>query len=151
MGNTEMATLKMRRMTRGDIDSVLILCKKVDGKQSRLCYRDLIAMNPGESMDMSFIAEDNGTIVGFVKARLEYMYVPVTEVCLIHALIIDPNYQRRGVGTVLMNELIDSCVINEIGTIRALIDENDTELKVFAENMGFRRGKIINYDRTFEN
>lgn len=151
MGDIEMATLKLRRMTRYDIDSVLELCKKVGGQQSRLCSRDLNAMTPGESLDMSFVAEDNGKLVGFVKARLEYMYVPVVEVCLIHTTIIDPDYQKRGIGSMLINELFDSCVLNEINTVRALIDEDDIELRTFAENLGFRRSKIINYDKTIEN
>jgi N-acetylglutamate synthase-like GNAT family acetyltransferase len=143
--------LKSRRMKREDIDPVLALSKKVGGPQSLLCYWDLNSMNPGESTDMSFVVEDKNRVIGFLKARLEYMYVPVTEVCMIHTLVLDPVYRRRGIGSMLINSLIDACVLNEINTIRALIDEHDNDLKTFVSNLGFRRSNIINYDKTIDN
>ena len=142
--------LKSRRMKREDIDAVLALSKKVGGPRSFLCSRDLTCMNPGEGLDMSFVAEDKGHVIGFLKARLEYMYVPVTEVCLIHALVLDPDYRKRGIGSTLVNELIDNCIVNKINTIRALVDEYDVDLSTFVDNLGFHRSNIINYDKTIE-
>jgi N-acetylglutamate synthase-like GNAT family acetyltransferase len=143
--------LKSRRMKREDIDSVLALSKKVGGPQSLLCHWDLSSMKPGESVDMSFVAEDKNNIIGFLKARLEYMYVPVTEVCMIHTVVLDPIYRRRGIGSMLINSLIDTCILNEINTIRALVDEHDNDLMTFIGNLGFHRSNIINYDKTIDN
>jgi N-acetylglutamate synthase-like GNAT family acetyltransferase len=148
MSKTKTAAMKIRRMTRDDIDAVLTLAQKVGGNQRYLSSRDLNAMNPGESLDMSFVAQDKDKIVGFVKARLEYMFVPVTEVCLIHTTVVDPDYRKRGIGSLLIHELIDSCILNEINTIRALVDDGNNEQKSFAEDMGFYRSKISNYDKT---
>jgi len=115
-----------------------------------MCYWDLTSVNPEESLDMSFVVEDNGNIVGFLKARVEYVYVPVMEVCLIHAVVTDPDYRGQGIGTMLIKELIDSCIHNEINTIRALVDEQNVDLKAFIGNLGFHQSRIINYDKTIE-
>jgi GNAT superfamily N-acetyltransferase len=140
--------LKTRRMMPGDVDAVLELSQKV-GK-SQLCHSDLTSMSPGGALDMSFVSEDRGRIIGFMKARLEYMYVPVTEVCLIHAMVLDPDYRRQGIGSMLINALIDHCMLNDVNTIRALVNEHDTDLKTFAVNLGFHRSSIANYDKTIE-
>jgi len=145
-----MAGLKPRRMRRGDIDSVLALSKKVGGTQNFLSYEDLTSMHPGDSLDMSYVVEDKGNIIGFLKARLEYVYVPVTEVCLIHAIVTDPDYQGQGIGSMLVKKLVDSCTLNEVNTIRALINERDTKLTTFIVNRGFSRSQITNYDMKIE-
>jgi len=147
MSNTLNDEVKLRRMTRTDIDEVLVLCKKVGGRQSHISYRDLVAMDPGGPLDMSLVAKQKGKITGFLLARLAYVYVPVTEICMIQSLVVDPEHQGKGLGTMLVNELLDNCHLNEIQTIRALVDEHDSDLRTFVENLGFRRSRILNYDK----
>ncbi len=147
---TEKGTLRIRRMSHGDIDNVLILSKKVGGPHSHISYQDLVASDPGGALDMSFLAEDGNNLVGFVQARLEYVYVPVVEICLIHTMVVDPAYQRKGIGSMLVSELVSRCQLEGIGTIRALVNETDTELRTFITNLGFHRSKIINFDKVIE-
>ena len=140
----------IRRMTRGDIDAVVALDREVGGGQSRISYRDMVATDPGGLLDLSFVAEIDGRVIGFILARLAYLYIPFAEVCVIHGIVVGPDYQRRQIGSRLMNELMRYCHAEEINTIRAIIDERDTEIRHFVERLGFRRSKIINYDKTFE-
>lgn len=150
MSAMERETVNIRRMVRSDIDAVLALDKEIGGGQSRISYRDLVATDPGGPLDLSFVAEAQGQVVGFILARLAYLYIPFTEVCVIHGIVVDPEYQRHGIGSKLVNELLSHCHVEEINTIRALVNEHDTELRRFTERLGFHRSTILNYDKTFD-
>ena len=141
----------VRHLTRSDIDTVLELDKKIGKGKSSITYRDLISMDPGGLLDFSFIAELNGKAVGFMLARIQYVYIPFTEVCLIHGVGIDPQYHGLHIGSRLVNELLSHCQAEDIPAVRALVDQNNDALRHFIESLGFQRSKIINYDRIFEN
>lgn len=150
MDDVKGINVNVRRMTRIDIDGVLALNRKIGGGRSYITYRDLIASDPGGPLDLSFIAEADNHVLGFILARLAYLYVPFTEVCVIQGITVDPDYQRHGIGSRLIGELVSHCQLEEINTVRALISERDSDLKRFAEQIGFRRSNIINYDKTIE-
>ena len=150
MSATEEAAINIRRMLRKDIDDVLALDKEVGKGQSSVSYRDMVATDPAGPFDMSFVAEVGGRIAGFILARLAYLYIPFTEVCVIHSIVVAPEYQRHHIGSRLVNELVSHCHVEEINTIRALVSKHDAELRSFVERLGFRSSTIINYDKTFE-
>jgi ribosomal protein S18 acetylase RimI-like enzyme len=137
-------------MVRSNIDAVLALDKKVGGGQSSISYMDMAATDPGGPLDFSLVAEAEHRLVGFILARLAYLYIPFAEVFVIHTIVADPDYQRRGVGSKLVNELLSYCHAEEINTVRALVEDRNTGLRRFVEHLGFRRSTIINYDKTFE-
>ncbi len=142
--------INLRRMAQTDIDAVLALDRKVGRGQNHITYRDMIATDPCGPLDLSFVAEIDNKVVGFVLARLAYLYIPFTEVCLIHGIVADPEYRGHHIGSKLVNELISHCELEGINTVRALVAEHDTELRKFVEYLGFRRSNITNYDKTFE-
>jgi predicted N-acetyltransferase YhbS len=146
----EKDTIKIRRMTRGDIDDIVGLDRKIGKGQSRVTYRDLVSTDPEGPLDLSFICETEGKIIGFILARLAYLGIPFTEVCIIHGILVDPDYQRSGAGSRLVNALLSHCHTEGIYTVRALIAEYDNELRNFAIQLGFRPSTIINYDKTLD-
>jgi ribosomal protein S18 acetylase RimI-like enzyme len=76
--------------------------------------------------------------------------IPFTEVCILQGIVIDPDYQGRGIGGKLLDELLDHCHAEGINTIRAIVPQGNKKLSLFVEAHGFRRSTIINYDKTFE-
>ena len=142
--------VNFRRMTRSDIDAILVLVNKTTRGKGSITYRDLAANDPGGPLDLSFVAEAKGQIIGFIMARLEYVYIPFVEVCLVHAVVVDREYQRRHIGSALINELSSHCHLQNINTIRTLVRQDDDELRSFIEHLGFHRSNIINWDKTFE-
>jgi ribosomal protein S18 acetylase RimI-like enzyme len=138
----------IRRMTPSDLDGVLVLISRITKGQSSITYRDLVANYPAGPLDLSFVAEANGQMVGFVLARLEFVYIPFVEVCLIDAVGVDPEYQGHRIGSALVQKLIDRCRLEDIDTIRALVAQDDEPLRRFVEYLGFRPSNITNYDKT---
>jgi ribosomal protein S18 acetylase RimI-like enzyme len=151
MSNAKEAKVNIRRMIRSDIHEVLALDRiiRVPGREV-ISYEDLAAANPGTPPDLSFVAEVDGKIVGFSINRSMYLMVPLTEVCIIHAIFIHPDYQRRGIGRKLIQALLYHCQTENIGTVRALIPEDSKELQAMFERQGFQSSSIVNFDKTFE-
>ncbi len=99
---------------------------------------------------MSFVAEVGGNIIGFIISRLAYVMIPFTEVCMLQSILVDPDYQNRGIGIRLLGKLVGYCQNEGINTIRVPIEEHNEELQRFIERLGFRCSTIVNYDKTFE-
>jgi len=151
MSNAKEIKVNIRRMERKDIHEVLALNRIIQGSSGDvISYEDLASANPGTPPDMSLVAEANGKIIGFSINRSMYLMVPLTEVCIIHAIFVHPDYQGRGIGRKLIQAVLYNCQIEDIGTVRALIPEGNKELQALFERQGFQSSKIINFDKTFE-
>jgi len=151
MSSAKEGKVKIRRMERNDIHEVLALNRIIQGSsRDVISYEDLASANPGTPPDLSFVAEVDGKIVGFSINRSMYLMVPLTEVCIIHAIFIHPDYQERGIGRKLTQALLYHCQTEDIGTVRALIPKGNKELQTFFERQGFQRSSIVNFDKTFE-
>jgi ribosomal protein S18 acetylase RimI-like enzyme len=150
MGSRTQVQIIVRRMVFSDIDSVVEFCNRLKGQLNVLTVRDMVAINPGGPMDLSFVAEAEGKVIGFVIARLNYGYLPSKEVCLINGLLVDPEFRRQYIGSRLINGLLSHCQSEEIPTVRGLVDERNDELKRAVETLGFQRSRTTNYDRNFE-
>ena len=150
MSTKKKDSIKIRPMTRSDIHAVLILDRKIGKGRGILSYKDMAATDPGGPLDLSFVAVDKDTVIGFIMTRLAYLMIPFTEVCIIQGMLIDSQYQGRGIGGQLLHGLLDHCYAEGINTIRALIPDKNRELKNFFEAHGFRRSTIVNFDKTIE-
>jgi len=151
MSNSKEAKVSIRRMIRSDIHEVLFLDRIVTGqKRDVISYVDITSANPGTAPDMSFVAEVDGKLVGFSINRSMYLMVPLTEVCIIHAILVHPDYRKLGIGSKLIQALLKHCQTEGIGTVRALIPEGNKELQAMFERQGFQCSNIINFDKTFE-
>ena len=132
----------VRQMTESDFDAVLSLGGDIISRE------DLIALKPGGPLDLSFVAENEGRIIGFNLACVLYYGIPLTKVGVIHGIVVEHEYRRHGIGQKLVKEVLKSCREKRVDTIRALVDDNDTPLQQFAEELGFRRSMVANYDMT---
>jgi ribosomal protein S18 acetylase RimI-like enzyme len=151
MRKTKEAKVKIRRMTRNDIHEVLFLDRIITGQRRDVIkYEDLASADPGTPPDLSFVAEINGKMVGFSINRSTYLMVPLTEVCIIHAILVHPEYRGLGIGGKLIEALLKHCQTEGIGTVRALIPTGNKELQDIFRRHGFKRSRITNFDKTFE-
>ncbi len=151
MSNAKEAKVSVRSMIRSDIHEVLALNRIIQGSsRDVISYEDLASADPGTPPDLSFVAEAEGRIVGFAINRSMYLMVPLTEVCIIHAIFVHPDYQERGIGRKLVQALLYHCQTEGIGTVRALIPKDNKVVQDLFERQGFQRSHIINFDKTFE-
>ena len=139
--------IRIRPMEPEDIDSVLAIDRKISGVRRAVTYTDLITGDLGGVLDLSFVAEVNGQVAGFILARRAYVGEPVTEVGLIQILGVDPDYWRQGIATKLVDALLESCQSKKLSAVRIMVNERDSQLQAFFARMGFRRGRLIDYTK----
>jgi ribosomal protein S18 acetylase RimI-like enzyme len=151
--------VKIRPMERSDIDAMLAVYNKVREekipgvKRSRLSYRgamtfdEVASTNPGGPLDLSCVAEVDGKVVGFIWGRLAFAGIPVNEVGIIHVLVVDPDYQKRGIAAKLVDALAKRCDARGVKTVRAVIDERHWELQNYFQKLGFQRSELVIYTR----
>jgi ribosomal protein S18 acetylase RimI-like enzyme len=140
--NVRKSSVTIRPLVRSDVNPVLGFWWS-----SFIANKDMVASQIGGRNDLSFIATFEGHLVGFILAQIEYMGIPIKEVCVIHAVAVEPKYQEQGIGTLLINELKSACDSKGIPTMRAFISENDPKLMNYFERLGFHRSDIINLEK----
>lgn len=150
MSSVKQGAVDIRPMVGSDIDAVLALDRKFGKGRSLLSHKDMAISDPRGPLDVSFVAEIDGNVIGFVISRLAHIMIPFTEVCMLHGILVDPDYQNRGIGIKLLGKLVSYCQDEGINTIRMPVEENNDELRRFVERLGFRPSKIVNYDKIFE-
>jgi len=149
MSSGEKESAKIRPLKRKDVPPVLAMLNKA-GWRGILTERDLRDYASGGHRSLSFVAEVEGQVIGVLLGRFVLLGAPVAEMGAIQVLAVDPDYQRRHSGSKLVNAVFDRCFAEGVRTVRADIDERYWELKIFAENMGFRPSGLIEYINTIE-
>lgn len=139
--------IRVRPMEPEDIDSVLAIDSKITGVRRAATYTDLIIGDLGKIPDLSFVAEVNGEVQGFLLARRAYFGEPFTEVGLIQILGVDPDYWRQGIASRLINALVETSQSKKLNAVRIMVDERDSQLQALFTHIGFKRGKLIDYTK----
>jgi ribosomal protein S18 acetylase RimI-like enzyme len=140
----------VRRMSRADIDSVIDLDRKIGKGKSQITYKDMVALDPGGPLDFSFVSLVGNKVAGFILARLMYMGMPFSEFCVINAIDVADEFQGKGIGRRMADEVLDRCAKEGVNTVRAIFPEKNEKLRKYVENLGFHRSPIANYDISLE-
>jgi L-amino acid N-acyltransferase YncA len=88
-------------------------------------------------VDLRFVAMGHGTVAGWVAAGHvsdRCCYAGVVE----HSVYVDPHHQRRGIGRLLLETLIDGATQVGIWTIQTGIFPENTASIALHHNCGFR-------------
>ncbi len=143
-------TITIRLMTANDLDAIL----KIDAKilnSSRLEYYQFKferLFSSSDYLPTSFVAEDNGTVVGFLMGELYVgQFGILQEVASIDTIGVDPSCQLKGVGKKLMNAFIDHLRQIGVNKINTLVDWNDAGLIKFFSANQFSPSRTINLER----
>jgi ribosomal protein S18 acetylase RimI-like enzyme len=141
MSKLEGNTVKIRPLVRSDIDPLLAIW------WNDIPKKEMVASQQGGPLDLSFIAEVEGYLAGFILARLEYQGFPINEVAVIHSMAVAPKFQGRGVSRLLIDKLHNECKAKGIPTIRILIPQDDNKLIELFKHLGFSLSNYLNFDK----
>ncbi len=163
MAATVNDTTRIIPMTAEHIDDVIAVYNKLQATKSAytrhsphlteensLTHEQIASTSPGSELDLSFVYELNGEIVGFVWGRFAYVGIPVQQVGFIHMIIVDPDLQRKGIARELVDEVARRCGEKGVDTIRTVVGERDWELSTFFNEVDFQNSGLLIYTRTVE-
>ena len=134
---------RIRPMEHEDIADVLAIDRRITGIRRAITYTDLITGDLGRLLDLSFVAEVNGHVAGFVLAR--HSVGAFGEAGYLNILGVDPDYWQQGIGSKLIDALRERARSKGLKTIRVMLNERDKKLQGFFQHVGFHRGQLIDY------
>ncbi|MBM4278500.1 MAG: GNAT family N-acetyltransferase [Deltaproteobacteria bacterium] len=140
--------VKIRPMEPEDINGILDVDRKISGMDRAVTYQDLVRKGLGGEVDVSFVAEVDNQLVGFILAYLTYVREELSEACVIQIFGVDPAYQKRGTASKLIQALMEKCRAKKIKLIRVMLAERDGDLQGFFKRLGFEHGRYIEYSKS---
>ena len=141
MKSIDRNAVKIRRMVSSDITPTLGIW------WADIPEKEMVANQLRGPLDLSFIAEYEGILVGFILAKLEYAGFPMTGTSVVFLIAVNPEYQKSGIGTMLIGALEKHCKSGGIKTIRAVVPKNDNRIIKYFSDAGFCESNMINYDK----
>ena len=144
------SNIKIRLMKAEDFDAVVGIDERVL-KTSRPEYYEKKfdkLFNSKDFLPTSLVAEEDGTVVGFVMGEL-YMgeYGIFQEEATLDTIGVDPDHQHKGIGKKLINEFLDHLKRLGVQKINTLVDWNDSKLIHFFSANEFIPSRTINLER----
>ncbi len=143
--------INIRLMQVNDFSAVVKIDEKVL-KVSRPEYYQLKFEELVQSTDRlptSLVAEaEDGTVVGFVMGNLLIGQYGISDLATLDTIGVDPDYQHKGVGQLLLKEFIDHLKNLGVHKINTLVDSNDARLTHFFTANAFSPSNTVCLERS---
>ena len=152
--------VKIRVLDENDLDAVVEIDRRVLGQERRSFWKRKIAY-AGIYPRPALVAVVEGKIVGFILGFVSGWEFGVPDtVGWIDTLGVDPTFQRRGIGRMLFNALIEifkksgrqesvetaEREVEGVNIVYTLASWSDWDLLQFYHSMGFRKGDMVNLE-----
>ncbi len=141
MKSIDKNAVKIRRLTSSDITSTLGIW------WANIPEKDVMVAQLQSPLDLSFIAEYEGILIGFILAELQYAGFPTTGTGVVFLIAVNPDYQKHGIGTMLISALEKYSKAKGIGTVRVVVPQSDIKNIRYFTKVGFGKSAMINYDK----
>ncbi len=93
-----------------------------------------------------FVAKLNGKIVGFVAGDANWFSRRERKnVGAIHEIVVDPDYQGHGIGTALMNKILEYFKEKGLDTAELWVGDENYKAINFYKKFGFHEAGRYNY------
>jgi len=166
---SEQDKIEVRPIKLEDIDPILSIDREIRATGNVITYRNLTAeyilsagrgIPPQESpasyiqsftgdaaplLNLSFVAEVNGQVRGFVLGQVARVRESATEIGIIQMIGVHPDYQRRGIGSRLVRALSDKYRSQGIKVMRIAVNYRDKSLLGLVEHVGFGVDRLVVY------
>jgi ribosomal protein S18 acetylase RimI-like enzyme len=131
---------RVRRLRPADLGRVVAVDALVTGRERRGYFEHKLETNLlDSSVDVSLGAEVDGILVGFLLARVWTGEFGVTEpVAVLDTLGVHPDFQRRGIGDALGDQLTTNLRGLDVRVLRTDVDWDAFDLLRFFHRRGFR-------------
>lgn len=141
-----LSQITIRPLREEDLDAIVEIDRKVLGEARPKFYQKKIA-DSLKGPVTSLVAEYNGRIVGFILGAVSgWEFGVPSSFGWIDTIGVDPDFQRRGIGTLLFRGLVKEFAKNGIRRIYTLVSWDDWDLLSFFKKVGFKRGDLINLE-----
>lgn len=138
--------LEIRRAQPKDVNNIFNIGSKLEGslKASRIQGEhfhekaEFLEYIKKPKKNILLVAETDNKIVGFVCAE-----IIDKEWCVLDNIAVDKKYQRRGIGTRLLDELYSILRKKKNYYVQLLAEKRHKQAQKFWKSKGFKEGKTF--------
>jgi|GEM_PF-858445 len=137
-----MAAPRIRSLTLPDLERILEIDERVTKVPRRGADNDLWRLIAETTT--CFGVEDDGKLVGFVLADVRpWEFGNRAHVGWIIMLGVDPRHQKKGIGRLLGERVLEEFKRQGVSEFKTLVDEGDDGLRKYFESLGFRAAREV--------
>jgi ribosomal protein S18 acetylase RimI-like enzyme len=137
----------IRAMTYKDLERIIDIDIKVLGTARSEHWELKMELAEKRSPISSLVAELDGKVVGFIIGDASGWEYGVSEsIGMIDTIGVDPEYQRRGIATVLFKEMVANLKKVGVNKVYTFVAWRDWGLLKFFNSMGFQKGNMVNLE-----
>lgn len=129
----------VRTLREEDLPAIVDIDASLMGRPRREYFRDKVHSALRDSrIHLSFVAELDGRLAGFLMSRLHYGEFGQAEpVVVLDSIGVHRDFRHRQVGRTLMIEFLRHARILHIDRVRTEVAWNELELLRFLDRFGF--------------
>ncbi len=137
--NLEHEEILVRRLRPGDLEAVIALDAKVIGRPREEYFKLKLKQALSDTgIEVSLGAELDGIFVGFLLARVYYgEFGALEQVAVLDTMAVHPDFQGRGVGRALIDQLRQNLLGLGIRTLHTEVGWRNQPLLAFFNREGF--------------
>ena len=136
--------LVIRKIRVEDADAINSIQTSITKSSDKIDFRNIIEERVRKSEDISFVAEIDGRIVGYMISYILYGGFGLDKSAWIATLGVDPKYMGQGIGKRLAEEILQEYHQRDIRYIFTTVRWDSVDLLSFFKTLGFDRSNFIN-------
>jgi ribosomal protein S18 acetylase RimI-like enzyme len=133
-----------------DADAISRIEASITKSSVKTDFRNIIEERVRKSEDISFVAEIDGRIVGYMISYILYGGFGLDKSAWIATLGVDPKYMGQSIGKSLAEEILIAYRQRGISHIFTTVRWDSVDLLSFFKTLGFDRSDFINLKKELD-
>ncbi len=139
--------INIRKIKLDDAEEIAKIQYKITKKEPKTNFYHIIKEQLKKDEDISFVAEYNGKVVGYMISYVIYAGFGLDKGAWIATLGVDPKYMGQGIGKKLAQKVFEEYKKAGIKEIYTSVRWDSVDLLSFFKTLGFDRSEFINLQK----
>jgi ribosomal protein S18 acetylase RimI-like enzyme len=142
-----------RSMKEDDLAAVVRIDRKLTGRDRSAYYAaKLREMLTESGIRVSLVAEEDGFVVGFVMARVDFgEFGKVDKAAILDTIGVHPGFAGSGIGHALLSQLFLNLATLQVETVLTQVSPENIGLQRFLYSCGFHPSQRLMLSKTISN
>jgi len=142
--------LLIRRLEPHDVDHITKILKAITKKRGTIDYHRAAEEEAKNEDRVSFVAELDGKVVGFMITYVLYGGFGLEKSAWIGLFGVDPKYMGQGIGKRMAQEVFKEFKKMDVGNIYSSVEWDSTDVLSFFKSLGFDRSNFVNLEKILD-
>jgi len=145
--------IPVRAIKESDLSALIAIDRRITGRDRSGYFEEKLEEALHESdVRVSLVAEQDGAVVGFIMARVDFgEFGRFEPIAVMDTIGVDPDWHDRGVGRALLSQLLMNLATLRVERIRTDVAWRDRDLVGFLDRCGFLPAQQLCFKRSVRN